>query len=1670
MNHSLWTRICGHLKMARLFVAIVSIARVSVGAEPSWWTDRGVKSDAAASDFAIANQGQAKWMALQAETELRSRLPDGYNGPILTAPLGDNFASINQGQLKNLAQPFYDRIHAAALAFPNKNILRWLPSSVTGSYPWTDSPLDDKNFAPVNIGQLKYVFSFCFDCSVIASRPLDQTVCPGTPASFSVVAADPTVIYQWRKDGANLSDTGNITGSQSATLTIASAGADDAGSYDCIVTDASGPWYSEPATLSLNAQVNIATPPMDQSDCEGHAITLSISASGDGLTYQWRKDGIEIDGATASTLRLPGLVSDSGAYDCVVSGLCGDSQISAIANVVVTPTVQPRTADPWWRAWWRGEGNALDEAGNGDGIPHNVTYPLGEVDHCFSFNGTDAYIDLPNLPISGNFTVEGWVKYDHLNAQGNTIIEKGLNADGYMDWSISVGTGGNLIATIRASPVTAYPPVYQTYQCYSVTTLIPNEWNFISVVFIFNGAQQYLWVRVNDGTPGTLLFSPTVTLANTSPGGRIGCYLSSYGFFAGQIDELSVYSWGMPPTWLDPIEAAGCAGKQAITVVPASQAVCNGSAATFSVRDLSSFPPIGYQWRKDGVALAGQTASSLTIPAAGTADVGSYDCVVTREEGSRLTTAGTLSLDTCVTLPYGSQAWWRGENNALDSYGMFNGTEHNVQYGPGEVGQGFIFTGSDSYVEVLSDIGPALSGDFSVVAWVNYTPNTHADIFGTVVSKGSAWNLTIDPNGKLIGQVLLPSGQATVTSTSSVPPNQWSLVTLTYKDAVLNPGSINLSINGVSDSSMQTLVQRPLSRSLVRIGGFAAQIDEVGIWGRVLSPSEIWSIYYAGCSGICVPSPNILTQPASVAACPGSPVTFSVSVNGPGAVVGFQWRKNGIEINGATSSSYSISAVTTGDLGSYDCVVIGQGGNVTSSAATLTLKSSVTPIQELVSWWRAENNTIDAVGNNNGTLLNASGSDYTAGKVGSGFQFSSTHNCVSIPYSPTLVSSTYTIEAWIMPNTQVPQTTIFGPSSGHCRLLLRPGTAGGEKVVLAFSTASGSQEVVSASDIPLGQFSHVAGTWDGTKLSVYINGSLSAALQPIGTPINFGKTFFIGACYEPPGNVSEYFDGVIDEVSYYTRALSISEIQGIYHADCGGKTVPAPLVLTQPLPVTVCPGLPATFTVVANGGANLNYQWRKYGADLSDGPNISGTTSATLKINSVGAGDAATVSSGYDCLVSRPGAGSTISTRVSLTIGIPAAINPDQQPLDQSVCAGSTVSFTVGTSGTVSGYQWQQSLDGGISWLSAPGQSTAATYVIPSASTSAEYRVIVTGLCNDALLPSTAATLTVFPTNAAPSITTEPNSMCAQLSASFSVVASGQNLTYQWRKNGVNLTDDGRISGAKSPTLVINPVNGNDVATSADGYDCVVSGACGQPAISTRVGLGYGDTFFITQQPTSIQVCNGMTATFTVMAGPGPITFQWEQRPDSGSQFQNAPGASTSSTYVVPSVTTGSQFRVKATWICGYSKYSDIVSLDVIDSTLDSDKDGLPDCWEVFIFGSITVENDPTADRDFDGLTTLEEFKGGYDPRKLDTLGHGVGDGFEDADGDGLANLAEKSFGTDMFKFEDANGNGIPDWREDSDHDGLPDACEIFLGLDPNSVESPPSLPALDPLKIPIIP
>lgn len=224
-----------------------------------------------------------------------------------------------------------------------------------------------------------------------------------------------------------------------------------------------------------------------------------------------------------------------------------------------------------------------------------------------------------------------------------------------------------------------------------------------------------------------------------------------------------------------------------------------------------------------------------------------------------------------------------------------------------------------------------------------------------------------------------------------------------------------------------------------------------------------------------------------------------------------------------------------------------------------------------VLWLAGDGDALDSTGNGNNGVSQGSAA-FTVGKVGQAFKFDGTApSQFNIPDSPSLRPTTaVTVEGWINPAFSQTgfQGVLFkgntGSAGGQPYSLFVNGAA--HSIVVRVGNDSTFQAFGSVGGIPTDVFSHVAFTYDGTNVRIYINGVLdSTNASSIGTlaqtdtnPLRIGG---LGGSFN--------FTGSADEIGIYNRALTAAEIQSIVNAGLAGKykaqaTVPANIAAWYP--------------------------------------------------------------------------------------------------------------------------------------------------------------------------------------------------------------------------------------------------------------------------------------------------------------------------------------------------------------------------------------------------------------------------------------------------------------------------------------------------------------------------
>ncbi len=296
----------------------------------------------------------------------------------------------------------------------------------------------------------------------------------------------------------------------------------------------------------------------------------------------------------------------------------------------------------------------------------------------------------------------------------------------------------------------------------------------------------------------------------------------------------------------------------------------------------------------------------------------------------------------------------------------------------------------------------------------------------------------------------------------------------------------------------------------------------------------------------------------------GSPPSFPVVLAPPGTV------SFGVTFAPLATGPANATITITSNAQTSPTLV-----TVTGNGVPVTTSCVAAPTG-LVSWWTGDGNIDDLLGANNPSASNAV--SFVSGKVASAFTFGS-GGYIEIPASASLANQQFTWSAWVRPDGPGPNNDfdgnwIVGQDIDNTNLSVYLSWRATDN---RFSLTFGSQlpeQIVSQDAFAPGQFYFVAGSYDGSTFMLYVNGQIEATRSSVKTISYSSLTWTIGAS---SANIRAQgyprtWNGVIDEVQAFSRALSQSEVQAIFNAGGLGEC--------KPLGVAVAPS-PVAFGNVA---------------------------------------------------------------------------------------------------------------------------------------------------------------------------------------------------------------------------------------------------------------------------------------------------------------------------------------------------------------------------------------------------------------------------------------------------------------------------------------------------------
>ena len=693
-------------------------------------------------------------------------------------------------------------------------------------------------------------------------------------------------------------------------------------------------------------------------------------------------------------------------------------------------------------SWHRAENDANDSVGSNNGTLQNgAAFAAGKVGQAFNLDGTNDYVDIGDLAELDNateLTVMAWIKRQNAGNSDGAIVGKWRDRSTADNSFLLILGGGGFAQNVGAFIIEFDNNSDGFLQD---DTVIPiDTWTFLAATW-----------RNSDGA--LKLYKNGIEKGSTTAG--VGRRLRIHpAAFTAKIGE-----WGISP--------------------------------------VSSTSP-SFPGQIDEPAIFNRALTAAEILAIYDGD-----------------SAG-MCLPVCTPPPSNLVSWYPGEGNANDQQGNNNGTLQNgATFAPGKVGQAFSFDGVNDSVDIANttslDFG---AGNFSIEFWANLNSlSTDQMLFHKISGTGASFNdpsyfVEFDQPNALrfrIGEAFLSNSNDLIVPTS-LTAGQWFHVA-----AVRNGDLTQIYLNGVlagsqtSGSNINTGTggDAAIGRCLTSDAGCArfvnGKIDEVSLYNRALSASEIQAIYDADSAGICLPT---CTPPPS----------------------------------------------------------------------------------NLESWYRGEGDANDFQGTNHGTLVNGAG--FATAVVNQGFNLDGVNDFVRIgnPTALNFGTGDFSVQTWVK--------TSFRGGSFNDYIISKSNVGNDAQFVLSYNAggtgfpsflmSDGTTNSLASGTANLadGIFHHLAGVREGTTLRLYVDGvQVGTATTPSLVNATSANNVVIGGRDNP--DFDPYFNGIIDEVQFFNRALSASEIQAVFNAGSAGMCTSTPLQIS---PTTQTVNIGGTVNFSATGG------------------------------------------------------------------------------------------------------------------------------------------------------------------------------------------------------------------------------------------------------------------------------------------------------------------------------------------------------------------------------------------------------------------------------------------------------------------------------------------------------
>ncbi len=635
-------------------------------------------------------------------------------------------------------------------------------------------------------------------------------------------------------------------------------------------------------------------------------------------------DGMTINSTTGEISWTPLL---TGTYPVSVVATNTQGHDTQNFDVVVNPDPH---CDAGMLSYWKlneAQGNTYEDffsAHDGTCAGECPSAVTGEVGGAQEFNGSSTGVNVVansdfDWAADGSFTIEYWMKKSTACTNNQVVLGRDAPEEGNsMQWWAGCFEDGTASFVLISQNGDGSG---ETDYLQSSAPVTDDHWHHIAAVRDGVAGQNLLYVD------GVLQDSAYVSYAAgfASPSAALNMGWLSLGTghrFEGDVDELAVYNQALTLAEIQKHYGAGLLGLDycqetlapSIIQQPSSVTKGVGQTATFSIVAVGT-APLAYQWQKGTVDISGANSASYTTPTIVIGDNGTtYRCVVTNGHGSPATsTSATLTVVALPTITAQPSPQTVNVGETATFSVTASGASLTYQWQKDSV-----------------DISGATSATYT-------TPTTVAGDNGKTF-RCVVTNLAGSVNSD--GALLTVDIPATAPSITTQPSNQTVNLGETATFSVVASGTAPLSYQwqknsgaGFNDISGATLASYTTPATV--------EGDNGATFRCVVTNSVDHATSNGATLTVDIPptAPSITTQPTPQKVKRGQTATFTVVASGS-APLSYQWQKNGVDIPGATSATYTTPATVASDNGAtFLCIVTNSVDHATSNSVKLTVAS-----------------------------------------------------------------------------------------------------------------------------------------------------------------------------------------------------------------------------------------------------------------------------------------------------------------------------------------------------------------------------------------------------------------------------------------------------------------------------------------------------------------------------------------------------------------------------------------------------------------------------------------------------------------------------------------------------------------------------------------------------------